>query len=170
LYIIDQHAAHERLLYDDMVFDINHSSLVMQDLLVPYTRSFSVEDYEIISQVLDDLQILGFDIYEYGKRSIKITTIPFNLRGINIDDFIDSFLNDKTFKESLKASDLVNDNLIQAACKAAIKGGDKLNEKQINNLVLKMLDNNTPLRCPHGRPAVICITETEMEKWFKRIV
>ena len=170
LYIIDQHAAHERILFDDLVAQVNNQTIAKQDLLVPFIKTFSDVDFKIISEVLEDFQLLGFDIDEPKKNTIRICGIPYVLRGIDIDKFVDGFLKENGSGEVQNDIDYINKSLATAACRAAVKAGDKLNEQEINNILYSILKNNTPLRCPHGRPVVICVTKPEIEKWFKRIV
>ncbi len=170
LYIIDQHAAHERILFDDLVAQVNNQTIAKQDLLVPFIKTFSDVDFKIISEVLEDFQLLGFDIDEPKKNTIRICGIPYVLRGIDIDKFVDGFLKENESGEVQNDIDYINKSLATAACRAAVKAGDKLNEQEINNILYSILKNNTPLRCPHGRPVVICVTKPEIEKWFKRIV
>ena len=170
LYIIDQHAAHERILFDDLVAQVNNQTIAKQDLLVPFIKTFSDVDFKIISEVLEDFQLLGFDIDEPKKNTIRICGIPYVLRGIDIDKFVDGFLKENESGEVKNDIDYINKSLATAACRAAVKAGDKLNEQEINNILYSILKNNTPLRCPHGRPVVICVTKPEIEKWFKRIV
>lgn len=170
LYIIDQHAAHERILFDDLVAQVNNQTIAKQDLLVPFIKTFSDVDFKIISEVLEDFQLLGFDIDEPKKNTIRICGIPYVLRGIDIDKFVDGFLKENGSGEVKNDIDYINKSLATAACRAAVKAGDKLNEQEINNILYSILKNNTPLRCPHGRPVVICVTKPEIEKWFKRIV
>ena len=170
LYIIDQHAAHERILFDDLVAQVNNQTIAKQDLLVPFIKTFSDVDFKIISEVLEDFQLLGFDIDEPKKNTIRICGIPYILRGIDIDKFVDGFLKENGSGEVKNDIDYINKSLATAACRAAVKAGDKLNEQEINNILYSILKNNTPLRCPHGRPVVICVTKPEIEKWFKRIV
>ncbi len=170
LYIIDQHAAHERILFEDLVAQVNNQTIAKQDLLVPFIKTFSDVDFKIISEVLEDFQLLGFDIDEPKKNTIRICGIPYVLRGIDIDKFVDGFLKENGSGEVQNDIDYINKSLATAACRAAVKAGDKLNEQEINNILYSILKNNTPLRCPHGRPVVICVTKPEIEKWFKRIV
>ena len=170
LYVIDQHAAHERILFDDLVTQVNKQTIAKQDLLVPFVKTYSDADYRIINEVLDDFQLLGFDIDEPKKNTIRICSIPYVLNGIDIDKFVDSFLKENENVNVKNDIDYINKSLATAACRAAVKAGDKLNEQEINNILYSILKNNTPLRCPHGRPIVVCITKPEIEKWFKRIV
>lgn len=170
LYVIDQHAAHERILFDDLVVQVNHQTIAKQDLLVPFIKKYSDADFKILSEVLEDFQLLGFDIDEPKKNTIRICSVPYVLHGIDIDKFIDGFLKENENWEVKNDIDYINKSLATAACRAAVKAGDKLNEQEINNILLTILKNDTPLRCPHGRPIIVCITKPEIEKWFKRIV
>lgn len=168
-FVIDQHACHERILYDQLIEKVNNSQVVRQPMLIPYIIECNNAQYEYVSSILDILSSFGFDIQEFGGLSFKVDSIPSLLSDINLDKFFDDILNEKNFSASLKKSDLVKDNLAQLACKSAIKAGDKLNENQIRSLVDNM-NKGIPMQCPHGRPTVIEVTRTQLDKLFKRIV
>lgn len=167
-YLIDQHACHERLLYDKLIDMINSQMLITQDLLTPYVFETSNDQYDYILSILEELNQLGFVIEEFGDFTFKISTVP-NIGGeINLGEFVNDLLSVKKFVVKSKA-ELIKNKLAQTACKAAIKGGDKLSEQQINALISDMHQNKI-LQCPHGRPAIIEFNRKDLDKMFKRIV
>lgn len=170
IYLIDQHAAHERLRYEKLKAEYESGNLVVQPMLVPYVISLNSEDNQIISSNLDAIKSVGFDIDEFGERTYKISAVPAIVSDIDFNKFFGLFLEEKLGKNKLTEAELVKDSLMQMACKSAVKGGDDLTKQEVNKLLADMSKSNIVLFCPHGRPVVVRITKTEIEKWFKRIV
>lgn len=170
VYFIDQHAAHERLMYDKLKAEYENKNIVIQPLLVPYILSLSAEDDIIINANLDAIKSVGFEIEEFGDRTYKISSVPAIVTEIDFNKFFSMFLAEKLNKSKLTEAELIKDSLMQMACKSAIKGGDDLSKSEINKLLTEMSDKNMVLFCPHGRPVVVKISKSEIEKWFKRIV
>ncbi len=168
LYMIDQHAAHERLLYDELCEKTGEGNNISQPLLIPYVFNASGEDFLNIYSRFEHFRALGFDIVNVGDDSFKVFAVPCLLSEINLKEFFDDILYDNAFKrENIPLS--VKEKLMQKACKHAIKAGDKLSPSDIDALMAK-LKGNFGLRCPHGRPIAVKISKSEIEKWFKRIV
>ncbi len=170
LIIIDQHAAHERLLFDELTQKTNNKEIAIQQLLLPYVRTFSQSEYVRISDISNELCSLGFEIEEFGKNTIKVSSIPLILTGIKFDDFFDGFLSDFDNKSDFSYADLLRDKLAMRACRSAIKAGDSLSETQIKSIIKQIIDTNMTLQCPHGRPICIKFSKKDLEKMFKRIV
>ena len=169
LYIIDQHAAHERLLFDKFMQSINDNNNEIQDLLVPYVFCVNHLEYNKILQITEELHNLGFDISEFGSLTFKISSVPFMLSEINLKEFIAEVLGDEFYK-NISAASILRDKIASAACKAAIKAGDSIKENEIISLINQINTSQTQLLCPHGRPIITKISKKEIEKWFKRIV
>lgn len=167
LYIIDQHAAHERILYDKLT---KNGSEYAQPLLIPYIYYASAQEFDFITEIIPTLSNIGFDIEEFSNDSFKVSAVPEALTDINFDEFFKDITRDFV-RINLSEKDLLKEKLMQRACKSAIKGGDVLNNAQIGALLKSFKDSeNKPLQCPHGRPTVIKFSKTDFEKWFKRIV
>ncbi|MBE5764025.1 MAG: DNA mismatch repair endonuclease MutL [Clostridiales bacterium] len=168
LYLIDQHAAHERLLYDELCERAGKDANLSQPLLIPYTFSASGDDFLSVYNRFEYFRQMGFDIVNVCDDSFKVSAVPCLLADINLKEFFDDILFDNQFKrESIPL--ILKEKLMQKACKHAIKAGDKLTPADIDALMAK-LNGDLGLRCPHGRPIAVKITKTEIEKWFKRIV
>lgn len=166
IYMIDQHAAHERLLYDELL--VKAGSNASQPLLIPYTFNASGDDFLSVYTRFEYFRQLGFDIVNVGDDCFKVSAVPCMLSEINLKDFFDDVLYDNAFRrESIPT--ILKEKLMQKACKHAIKAGDKLTPLDIDALMAK-LKGDFGLRCPHGRPIAVKIAKTEIEKWFKRIV
>ena len=169
VYFIDQHACHERLIYDRLLDEVNSNTVGVQYMLVPYILDCNNTQYEYICAIQNNLKALGFDIEEFGGLSFKVNSVPHLLNDINLAVFFDELFAERQSAISLKNSDLIRDKLAQKACKSAIKAGAQLDNDQIKSLLGSMKDG-VPLQCPHGRPAVLSYTRRDFDKLFKRII
>ncbi|MDY4709647.1 MAG: DNA mismatch repair endonuclease MutL [Eubacteriales bacterium] len=167
LYVIDQHAAHERILYDNL---LGAEGGYSQPLLIPYIYYANAREKDFIEEIIPSLNGIGFDISEFSDDSFKVSAVPEALTDIDFDEFFACITKD-FIRTDIKDKDLLKEKLMQTACKSAIKGGDALNDMQIDALLKSFAaSENKPLQCPHGRPTVIKFSKTDFEKWFKRIV
>lgn len=166
LYFIDQHAGHERLLYDRLVKIVDGNNNASQSLLAPYTFNVGIKEASFIDEILPQLRELGFDIEKEGC-SFTIKSLPYILSYIELDKFVDELV-----KESAglykKASDFIHDKLCQTACKHAIKAGDQITKEECAYLIENV--RKGVMLCPHGRPIALVLTKKDFEKMFKRIV
>ena len=169
IFFIDQHAAHERILYDKFKKEYDNKNVVIQPLLFPYVLSLNPLESNILEENLENLQNLGFDIDEFGDNTYKISAVPALVSEMNFDTFFGEFLAESK-NIAKKGSELIKEFLMQKACKSAIKGGNDLSQNEINHLFTQMGKEKIALFCPHGRPIAIRISKSEVEKWFKRIV
>lgn len=170
LIIIDQHAAHERLIFDELIQKTNDGNIAVQQLLLPYVKTFSNVDFSRILDVISELKTLGFDIEEFGSNTIKVSAVPLVLSNIKFDEFFDGFLSDYDNKNDFTYADLLKDKLAMRACRSAIKAGDSLSDTQIKSIIQQIIQTNMTLQCPHGRPICVTFTKKDLEKMFKRIV
>jgi len=169
LLIVDQHAAHERILYDKLINAFNSKKIELQPLLLPYTITVNSIESNFLSDNLAVLNDMGIEISEFGKNSFKVSSIPVYLTNLNLDKFFNDILNDLGELKSLRADNLMADKIAQKACKSAVKSGDKMTDLDVE-VIKKAIEENPGLKCPHGRPVMVKITRTEIDKWFKRIV
>lgn len=170
VYLIDQHAGHERLKYDKLKEEYENKSLVIQPMLIPFVISLNPEDAQIVEENLEAISSVGFDIEEFGDNTYKISSVPAIVSDIDFNKFFSMFLAEKLGKNKITEAELIKDSLMQMACKSAVKGGDDLTKSEIEILFKDMKNKEIVLLCPHGRPVAIRITKSEIEKWFKRIV
>lgn len=166
IYIIDQHAMHERQLYEKLKSEIESKSVIKQDLLVPYEFNLTPLDAEKFEEHIKNLNEIGFEV-EYDGHIFKIKSVPYVLSNINLGKFVDEVIGDETIGEK-KASAFVNEKLCQHACKHAIRAGDVVTKDEIAYLLEEM--KKSVLLCPHGRPIVVKMTRKELEKMFKRVL
>lgn len=168
LMIIDQHAAHERILYELAIDRLNSNANLTQQLLIPIYVELNPVDYEVAKSIDKELGALGFDIELQSKRRIKIKGIPSDVRigdeGKILQELIDQF------KEyDIKLNLEKRDNLAKSyACKHAIKAGDYLSEGEMLNLIDKLFSVKMPYVCPHGRPTIVKLSMDELDKMFYR--
>lgn len=169
VFLIDQHAAHERILYDKFVSELENNSVLSQALIIPHMLELNAIEKGFIEDNLEILENFGFEIEEFGVNSYKITSVPLVLSEINLKTFFDSFLKEISVNSTLKKVDILKGYLAKTACKSAVKANDRLSENEIDKLLNDLTITQT-LLCPHGRPIIVEITKTEIEKWFKRII
>ena len=169
VYIIDQHAAHERLIFNRLKEQMQNRSVAQQPMLLPYPLNLNAFESAFIRERLQDIRDMGFDIEESSENSFTVTAVPLDLQYIDLGRFFNDILGDISGYRAIKLVDLLKDKLATAACKAAVKGGMDLTREEIDSL-FKMMDGDMGLKCPHGRPVVVKMTKTELEKMFKRIV
>lgn len=170
VYLIDQHAAHERLLFDRYVGYVKRKELSCQPLLIPYTINVNHREEQFINDNIDLLRQLGFEIDPFGDQVFKISAIPSMLPNLDVNSFFENFLSNINSIVQMKQIDLVLDHLAETACKHAVKGGDDLKREEIISLVSEFAGGDVTLQCPHGRPFVVKLTRRDFDKWFKRTV
>lgn len=170
LFFIDQHAAHERLLFDKFVSQIKNNEVSTQPLLLPYTINVNYQEEQFLNENIEMLRSLGFDIEPFGSLSFKVSAIPSILPDLNVQNFFNNFLANLNNYTQMKSIDLIRDDLAEKACKHAVKGGDDLDKEELIKLVRGVGDGNVTMQCPHGRPFLVKFTRKDIDKWFRRIV
>ncbi len=169
VFIIDQHAAHERLIYERLVKKCEEKRAISQPVLMPYILNVNAQEFAFLSGQFEALRALGFEIDEFGGTSVKVSAVPVDLFGMDVEGFLREVLSSMETLRAVKLKDIVRDRLATMACKAAVKGGEKLSPEEAKGLLSDM-DGDMGLKCPHGRPAVVSVKKKELEKLFKRIV
>lgn len=168
IYFIDQHAAHERILFDKFMEIVKNKENYSQNLLVPYIFEVNSLEYEFLSSNIKILENLGFEIYEFSNNCFKVSAVPLLLKDISLRNFFNDLLSTTNQKLILDKTNLEYNNVAKIACKSAIKANDILKENEILYLI-ELLNKTPKLLCPHGRPIIVEISKKEIEKWFKRI-
>lgn len=169
VYIIDQHAAHERLIYDRLREKIAERKIERQILLEPYLFATNAQESEFIENNFRLIRSLGFDLKPFGTSAYRVDEVPVDLQHINIEEFFNELLADLKNLSEIKLEDILKDKIAMAACKHAVKAGMQLTEEEVNKL-FEMLKGNMGLKCPHGRPICVSLEKKDLEKMFKRIV
>ena len=169
VYIIDQHAAHERLIFNRLKEEMESRTVVRQPMLVPYVLNLNREEFDFLSENAKTLEEIGFEIEEFGANCFKVSAVPLDLQDIDIGGFFTEVLREVGTLRGIRLSEILRDKLAMAACKHAVKGGMSLTDSEKDKL-FEMLHGDMGLKCPHGRPIAVKLTKTEIEKMFKRIV
>lgn len=169
VFIIDQHAAHERLIFNRLKEQMQSRKILQQPMLLPFMLDLNAFESAFIRENLENIREIGFDIEEFGNNAFKISAVPLDLQEIDLKAFFNEILGDVSGYRCVKLEDLLKDKLATAACKAAVKGGMDLTREEVDRL-FALMDGNMGLKCPHGRPVVVKMTKTDLEKMFKRIV
>ena len=169
VYLIDQHAAHERLIYDKLITQIEEKNIATQPLLTPQVIEVSAKDSTVIENLLEDIRKIGFDIEEFGNFTFKINSIPIIFPTFNGNKFINELLQERNTLKNIDLKDVLHNEIAKKACKSAIKAGQKLKDIEIRDLIEK-IEQNKPIQCPHGRPTIIKFTKKDIDKLFKRIL
>lgn len=159
-YLVDQHAAHERLIYDALREKCETRKLATQPMLVPYLLNVTPQEFSFLYGNLETLRSLGFDIEEFGGTSFKVSALPVDLNGMRLDEFFAEVLSQLDSLRAIRLTDILKDKLASAACKAAVKGGERLTDEEVRALMEKM-DGDMSLKCPHGRPVAVKLTKTD---------
>lgn len=169
VYIIDQHAAHERVLYDKLMSSM--TAEYSQGLILPYKKRFSGAEEEYLEKLLPSLREMGFDI-EKKDGNFYIYAVPAPLVRMDFDKFLGLLFENMLDDGEISIRSLLRETVSREACRAAIKGGETLTRRQIQYVLSNLVDEdgNLPASCPHGRPAVVKLTKKDFEKMFKRIV
>lgn len=167
LYLIDQHAAHERILYDKLV--ASHEYIPAQQLLMPLYMNLDAESIDLIAARTEEFSHLGVDAEPAGENMLRVSCLPADIKAEDAESFIAEICAMlREHRTGLTGSDLRQEVLHMTACKAAIKAGQLLNLKQMQQLIIDLCNTTHPFTCPHGRPCMIEINSDELYKMFKR--
>ena len=168
VFFLDQHAAHERKLYNDYINVPEKPK--SQVLLVPQTVKLDAREYDTLINNLSELETIGFDIEDFGAMTISVRAVPAFIGSLHIGSFIsDAVAAIRSFGKKAQ-SELLRASLIQSACKHAIKAGQRISDEEIQALLEYYSANGAPLTCPHGRPVMVKMTKKDFEKMFKRVI
>ena len=171
LYIIDQHAAHERVLYEKTLKGMKDRDYISQYLSPPIILHLSMQEEEVLKEHFDVFANIGFEIEAFGGDSYAVRAVPDNLFGIAKKELLIEMLDNLSDGiHSSVAPDLIAEKIASMSCKAAVKGNSKLSAVEVEVLIGELLKLDNPYHCPHGRPTIIAMTKRELEKKFKRIV
>mgnify|MGYP004680900645 FL=1 len=169
-YIIDQHAAHEKVYYERMVKQFREHSIDSQYLNPPLIVTMSMQEEEILRANSKYFEQFGFEIENFGGREYRISAVPSNLYGLTEEELFLEMLDNLASNNSKDTLDIFAARLATMACKAAVKGNHAMSPAEAEKLIDELLTLENPYHCPHGRPTIIAMTRTELEKKFKRIV
>ena len=170
LFIIDQHAAHEKVLYEKLMKRFKESQPMIQMLQPPIVLTLSMTEVDLLNRYMDDFKRMGFEFESFGGKEYALRGVPSDLYGFTGKEMVTELLDDLSGESPRIRTDMIGDRIATLACKAAVKGNMRISPKEADALIEELLQAENPYTCPHGRPTIISMTKTELEKRFKRIV
>jgi DNA mismatch repair protein MutL len=170
LYIIDQHAAHEKVLYERTMASLKEKSHSSQVIFPPMLLSLSMQEETLLKKYLSYFTELGFEIEHFGGREYSVTAVPANLFGLNGQELMIELLDGLGQMKGSETPQVILEKVASMSCKAAVKGNQKLSRPEIEALIGELLTLENPYHCPHGRPTIISMSKHELEKKFKRVL
>ncbi|MDM0445921.1 DNA mismatch repair endonuclease MutL [Clostridium perfringens] len=169
LYLIDQHAAHEKILFEKYSSDIAKKKVEIQPLMIPLVVTLPTEDYLYYDENKEIFEKAGFKISDFGDNSIRIEEVPYFLDKLNPTELIISMINNLKKMGTGETVEVKYNKIASMSCRSAVKANDVLSILEMENLIEDLRYINDPFHCPHGRPTIIKFTSYELDKKFKRI-
>lgn len=170
LFIMDQHAAHEKVRYERLLKELKNKTVTSQQITPPVVLHLDSKEEQALLSYRDYFTSLGFEIEEFGTGSVAIRSMPVDLYGCEETEFFREVLDELCENPMKDQPDVILNKLASMACKAAVKGNNSLTIEEVSALLDEMLTLDNPYHCPHGRPTIISMSRYEIEKKFKRIV
>lgn len=170
LYIIDQHAAHEKVLYEKLLSSLDDKEFTSQGINPPIILTLSMKEEELLRKYLIYFKELGFEIEPFGGKEYAIRAVPDNLFGLTQKDVFIEMLDGLSNEIISEKQGKILEKIASMSCKAAVKGNNKLSSFEAKELIDQLLELKDPYTCPHGRPVIVSMTQYELEKKFKRIL
>ena len=170
LFIIDQHAAHEKVLYEKTMKKVREKTFSSQTLSPPIILTLSIEEIEMLEKYREQIDAFGYEIEPFGGKEYAVTAIPADFTGIDTKTMFLEMLDDFANINENDSPNAIMEKVASMSCKAAIKGNQHISRPEAERLIDELLELENPYNCPHGRPTIISMTKYEIEKKFKRIV
>lgn len=170
LYIIDQHAAHEKVLYERTMKSLENKEFTSQTIYPPVLLTLNMQEEELLKKYMDYFKKLGFEIEPFGGKEYSVTAVPGNLFGLDGKQLMVEILDSLASFHGNEKPDMITEKIASMSCKAAVKGNQKLSMAEIEKLIDELLTLENPYHCPHGRPTIISMSKYELEKKFKRVL
>lgn len=170
MYIIDQHAAHEKVMFETLMEKLRQKKISTQMINPPYILNLSMSEAERLNRYLDNFRELGFEIESFGGQDFAVRGVPADLYSLDSEDVFMEILDELSHETGRILPDIVTDKIASMACKAAVKGNNLLTAPEMDALVEQLFQLENPYNCPHGRPTIISMSKYELDKKFKRIV
>ena len=170
LFIIDQHAAHEKVLYERTMATLKEKDYTSQMLSPPMILSLDANEILMLETYRPQLEKMGYEVEFFGGKEYRISAVPANLYHVDMKDLFLEMLDDFSNISTKATPELILEKVASMSCKAAVKGNQTLTLQEFDALVEELLSLENPYNCPHGRPTIISMSKYEIEKKFKRIV
>ena len=170
LFIVDQHAAHEKVLYERTMATLKEKEYTSQTISPPIILSLDANEILMLEKYMDQIAKMGYEVESFGGKEYMISAVPANLFHIDMKDLFIEMLDDFSNLSGRETPELILEKIASMSCKAAVKGNQTLSFSEFDALVEELLTLDNPYNCPHGRPTIISMTKYEIEKKFKRVV
>lgn len=170
LFIIDQHAAHEKVLYERIMNSLKTREYTSQIISPPIILTLTMQEEELLKKYMDNFLEIGFEIEPFGGREYSVRAVPDNLFGIAKKELLLQMIDGLSEEVGNKSPDLMNEKIASMSCKAAVKGKQTMSFAEVDALIDELLELKNPYNCPHGRPTIVSMSNYELEKKFKRII
>lgn len=170
LYIIDQHAAHEKVLYERTMKALENKEFTSQVIYPHILLTLNMQEETLLKKYMDYFLKLGFELEHFGGKEYSVTAVPANLYGLDGKDLIVEILDSLSEFHGRETPQMITEKIASMSCKAAVKGNQKLSRQEMDALIGELLTLDNPYHCPHGRPTIISMSKYELEKKFKRVL
>ena len=170
LFIIDQHAAHEKVLYEKLMRRFKENKPMVQFVHPPLILTLSMTEIDLLQKHMDDFKTMGFEFESFGGKEYALRGVPSDLYGLTGKEMVIELLDELSGESSRLRADAVADRIATMACKAAVKGNMRISSKEADALIEELLQAENPYTCPHGRPTIIELSKNDIEKQFLRII
>ena len=170
MYIIDQHAAHEKVMFESLMDKLKNKSISTQMINPPIILNLSLKEFDLVNKYLDSFKEIGFDIEPFGGQDFVIRGVPSDLYSLDSQQVLMGIVDSLTNEAGKMVPDIITEKIASMSCKAAVKGNSKLSYDEADRLISQLLTLENPYNCPHGRPTIISMSKYELEKKFKRII
>ncbi len=170
LYIIDQHAAHEKVLYERTIASLQTKEYTSQGIFPPLLLTLNMQEEALLKKYMEYFQKLGFEIEHFGGKEYSVTAVPGNLFGLNGEELVIEILDSLSGFHGNETPQMITEKIASMSCKAAVKGNQRLSRQETEALIGELLTLENPYHCPHGRPTIISMSKHELEKKFKRVL
>ena len=170
MFMIDQHAAHEKVLYERFMKKFAENEVYTQLVQPPVVLSLSMLEQQVVEENMELFEKLGYNIENFGGKEYMVTGVPAQLPDVSVEELLIEIIDSLVADKGKKTPEMLLDRIATMSCKAAVKGGSNLSVEQAQELLKELMMLENPYNCPHGRPTMIKMTKKELEKKFKRIV
>lgn len=170
LYIIDQHAAHEKVLYERTLAGLKNKEFTSQVIYPPILLTLNLQEESLLKKYMGYFQKLGYEIEHFGGKEYSVTAVPANLFGLNGQELVIEILDSLADFHGKETPQMITEKIASMSCKAAVKGNQNISRPEVEALIGELLTLENPYHCPHGRPTIISMTKYELEKKFKRVL
>lgn len=170
MYIIDQHAAHEKVMFESLMEKLKTKQIHTQMINPPIILSLSMNEADLISRYLENFKEIGFDMEPFGGQDFTVRGVPSDLYTLDSQEVLMEIIDSLSNESGKMSPDILTDKIASMSCKAAVKGNSRMSFQEADELITQLLSLENPYNCPHGRPTIISMSKYELEKKFKRII